>query len=280
MAEDEGAGFRFHPGYLALGLLGLAALFGLIALGVGWFSLNTQINGWAYDPSAPDSKGEACGVTCRVTVYNEMKPLSLGTDINPDFLQQNLPQEPSYEDNFPRTGTHMMGVFLMQVVVVVAIAATVAFYVWNKTARRDLRRTVSRLTITYALMSTVVLAYMAFTVPAAAEADARETLVEYHEHFQRQAPEVPDFPPDMLKVNVSLYLTWTCCPCCPEESVFRGPQGDNYLYEVQAKSRPSAGFWLEAVGVVLSAAAIPLGIRSGDLQPKQAQPGQPPPPIP
>jgi hypothetical protein len=273
MGSEEASSLANRYHILPAALLALALLLGLVSFAVGWFSVDTRVQVWEFDPQDPQGKGNYTGFSVRV--HNQMKPLELDTRIEPsEFRNQleSLTDLPSYDEHMPNTGTAMLGVFLLNAVAVAALAAAGGFFLLHRRVRKDFNRTVWKFAGLFAVFALLAMLFLGVTVPSAARTDTRDVLQGYMGYLQNN-PNFPSIDPRMLEPNVKFWNTWVCCP---PDSHFQRNQRE-YLVVVTAHSRPAAGFLLAGLEVMLVGAALALGHRTGQLQPKlEGMPVYPP----
>ena len=280
MDSEGGLIGSIGPGKLAPFLLAGSAILVLLSLFVGWFSVDSRFEAWDYDPAASDGKGRA-RQELRLTIDTELKMLSMDTSITPKPIEEFLTADgevgmPTYDEHAPRSGSQFLGLFLIAFVELVALVAAVGFYFWNLKSNRSFVRTIWKLSGLYGGLMLFAMGHLIFAVPQAAEDDVRDILSEYHDAIQALAPpgtfvNIKSKFPEMLEPNVSFVWTWTCCPVDPDDptkaaSTFPDPDGSGQILVLMTTtSRPSAGFWLQTVGLVSFFGGLALAARARQL---------------
>lgn len=271
---------KWNPGILPAAFIGLAVFLALVGLFAGWFSVDTKVEIWQYDETDAEGKGEKCiqlqsGPLCMVRIDTEMRMTSLGTRITPNDLQDFIEETeglPSYDAHMGRTGTAMLGVLMLHAIALLGLLGTAGFYLWTRqSATRSFGPSVWRFAGLFGAFALISLLYVAVAVPSAAESDTNDVLTEYSFYLESQG--FPPVDPALLAPEVQFWNTWTCCP--PNSHFPRG--GNEYLVVVTTESRPSAGFWLEALSLVLTTGGLALATNAGHLDDKGPAPPRPSP---
>lgn len=265
MASEEGALGKAQLNVVPPALLAFAVILALVCLSASWFSVDTRVQVWHYDRAAPDGKGNATDLSLRIAT--DMKPLSLATRVSPVALQdalENSGRFPSYDREFGRTGTQMLGIFLLSLVAFLALLCVAGSYYLQTRRRRDHRPTLYRMAGLFGGLALLSAVFLAATVPTAAREDTKEQLQGFQSDLN--ALGYPSVDPRMLSPNVRFWNTWICCPPDTHYPVPGNP-GQEYLIVVTTKSHPAAGFWLSLVEMGLVAGALVTAHRAGQLAP-------------
>lgn len=275
---------RVSLGPLPLILFGLAAFLALLTFFLGWFYVDTRAQAYNVDQADPEEGANwTRNNLLRGTIHMEMQPLELESQITPKNIEREVDrfnlEKPSYPRNAGNTGTAMLGIFVLQVVVVLTLVAAAGFYYWNTRSRRDFAPTIRRFAGLYAAFALLTMGYLYFAVPAAAEKDTRVILQEYRPALRNITG---DANPGLFRPNVTFWNTWICCPY-KSHFKWRDPQTDRESeigVVVTVKSRPSSGFWIQLADLALVGGGLVLAQRTGQLDPKstsKSPPGGAPP---
>lgn len=247
MAEDELGGESFLRRAPAFAL-GIAGFFLLLTFFTGWFGVELTVDTWDYDPEQADNKG-APGL--QYEMHLDMKMFSMQTSANPTLLEQRIEEagEPSYDEHAGRIGTKMLGMFLLQATALIAFAAIVLFFWLNK--RHDQEPTLRRLGIVYLVLGAFTLLYFAATIGSAAQQDVDVILDDPDYQF------APGANYDIVDLEVGFWKTWRT-----DEPQVVTVNGQQQVWEVTAKSRPSAGWWLHLASMAVFVGAAVLKERA------------------
>lgn len=255
-------------------LFGAAAFVLLLSLAPGWYSVDTEAEVYQYNPAAPQGKGD---LLLNAQVDVEMQVLSVETRIRPDLFDRRIEEygKPTYDDHAGRSGTVMLGVLMLALTSLAALAVFLAFHAWNRRSRRDLGPVVRRAAVVFFALGLVTLLYFAIRIPESAEGDTEAILDEYQP--SRFLANFPTLHPDQIRPSLGLWKTWRCCPL--PQGVYSTNEGER-LVLIEVRSNPSAGFWLFLSGQALAGGAFALAARRGAYGPKvdAAEPPPAPPP--
>src|SRR5581483_6024106 len=127
-----------EPGFLARSVpffLGAALVLSVIGFAAGWFSVNTKIEAWQFDPTQPESKGVKIPIEGAVNL--DFQPARLQSSVEPPAIEQQLKDEGNeltYERlselnkaDTQSSGSHMLGVLVLHAVTFLGLAATAGF---------------------------------------------------------------------------------------------------------------------------------------------------------
>jgi hypothetical protein len=230
MAEPDDDKSRFDVRVLPMAAMILSALLVLLSFPVGWYSIDVDVQTWEFDDTKPQNKGDPLG-TFKLDL--EMTMLNLETHFLPNALENKIKANqglPTYDEHAGRIGTIMLGILILQASVLLTLVSVIVFKAVDRKTHRE-RSTIMALSVVLVVLSLFVLVYFAAAIGGAAQKDVQYLVTKYR--FDDQAGY------NLNEIKVGFWQDWKT-----DRPQNVPVSGSLQVWEVQAQSRPSAGWWL------------------------------------